>query len=234
MGTVAKLKALDLFCGAGGAAMGLHRAGFEVIGVDVAPQPRYPFRFVQMDWRDTFNYWQAGTFDFVWASPPCQRYCALKVMRNAREHPDFVDEVRERLRGFGLPYVIENVFGAPLNNPIVLCGSHFALQSNGFQLRRHRYFEASFSISSPGQCAHAPRTLGVYGQKVRDIAQEKRHYAKPEETRGQPVGVVLPQRWGKEAMGIDWMNMQELSEAIPPAYSEYIGRQFLKGMERAT
>ncbi|MGC2230600.1 MAG: hypothetical protein WBA09_03785, partial [Candidatus Acidiferrum sp.] len=166
-------------------------------------------------------------FDFVWASPPCQHYTALNTMTNRRPHPDLVGAVREKLKASGIPYAIENVFGAPLIFPTLLCGSFFGLESHGFQLRRHRYFETSFPMLNGHHCDHKEKTMGVYGQKVRDIAQEKRHYQKDKETRGAPIGVVLPQEWGREAMGIDWMNMQELSEAIPPAYSEYIARRFL-------
>jgi DNA (cytosine-5)-methyltransferase 1 len=217
-------RVLDLFCGAGGAAMGLHRAWpeAEIVGVDIKPQPRYPFTFVLGD-AMTFS---LEGFDFVWASPPCQHYCALKTMPNRREHPALIESVRDKLQK--IPHTIENVFGAPLLNAIQLCGSNFNLRSNGFQLRRHRYFESNFSVSTFPKCVHQEKTLGVYGAKVRNIAQEKRHYAKDKVTRGTPVGVVLPQRWGFEAMGIDWMNIKELSEAIPPAYSQYIAEQYSK------
>ena len=134
-------KALDLFCCAGGAAMGLHRAGFDVVGVDLKPQPRYPFTFHQAD----AMAFPLDGFDFVWASPPCQSYSALKVMKNAGDHPALVPEVRIKLDRSGIPYAIENVFGAPLlpGKTIMLCGTMFGLQSacgNG-ELRRHRYFE---------------------------------------------------------------------------------------------
>ena len=192
--------------------MGLHRAGFDVTGVDIKPQPRYPFTFIQAD---AMEYPLEG-YDFIWASPPCQAYCSLKTMPNRRDHPELVDLMRERLKEFPV-WVIENVFGAPLLNPLMLCGSHFNLQaSNGYQLRRHRYFESSFGLLNGQPCAHAARTVGVYGGKSRDIALEKRHYAQDKATRGEPVGVVLPKTVGFEAMGIDWMNMDELSEAIPP------------------
>jgi DNA (cytosine-5)-methyltransferase 1 len=169
-------------------------------------------------------------FDFIWASPPCQHYCALKTMLNRRQHPDLIAPVRVWLKKFGKPWVIENVFGAPLNSAAMLCGSHFNLTAYGYQLRRHRYFEASFLIVSPGVCKHADKTQGIYGAKVRDIALEKRHYAKPKATRGKPIGVVLPHKYGFEAMQIDWMNIRELSECIPPAYSEYVLRQYKKSL----
>jgi DNA (cytosine-5)-methyltransferase 1 len=218
------LRVLELFCGAGGAAMGLHRAWphAKIVGVDVRPQKRYPFTFIQADAMEI----SLAGYDFIWASPPCQFYCAMKTMRNRREHPDLVAPVRKKLIASGLPFVIENVFGAPLHHAIMLCGSMFKLWGGEFQLRRHRYFETNFHFLPPGRCHHARKTLGVYGSKVRDIAEEKRHYGKSKALRGKPQGVVLPQALGFEAMGIDWMKIEELSEAIPPAYSEYIAGQW--------
>lgn len=221
---------LDLFCGAGGAATGYYRAGFDVVGVDIKPQPRYPFGFIQGDALNPPVDLRA--FDAIHASPPCQAYSSLKVMHNAREHPDLVATVREQLKLAGKLYVIENVFGAPLRYPMMLCGSFFGLASHTFQLRCHRYFETSVAMMNGFHCRHSRKILGVYGAKVRNIAEEKRHYAKDAGTRGQPTGVVLPQQWGFEAMGIDWMTITEASEAIPPAYTEFIGKQLLKALER--
>lgn len=226
------MKMLDLFCGAGGCTKGYQMAGFYVRGVDIKPQPRYVGEeFVQADaieyLKGIIESGEVEEFDVIHASPPCQRYCALKTMKNAGQHPDLVGITREFLEQTGKPWVMENVFGAPLVNPLMLCGSFFDLSSHGFQLRRHRYFESSFFMLDGHQCRHTDETLGVYGAKVRNIAQEKRHYAKDKKTRGGPVGVVLPQAWGFEAMGIDWMKIDELSEAIPPAYTEYIGNQII-------
>ena len=222
------MKILDLFCCAGGASAGIHRAfpKAEIVGVDINPQPHYPFTFVQGSWNSV----SPEDFEFIWASPPCQHYCALKTMLNRRSHPDLVGPVRNWLKKSGKPWVIENVFGAPLKNATMLCGSHFNLTAYGYQLRRHRYFEASFPIESPGECKHTDKTQGIYGAKVRDIALEKKHYAKPKATRGKPIGVVLPHKYGFEAMQIDWMNIRELSECIPPAYSEYVLNQFKKSL----
>ena len=204
--------------------MGLHRAwpDAEIIGVDIEPQPHYPFNFVLSD----AMVYSLDGFDFIWASPPCQAYCALKTMPNSRVHAALIVPLRKRFSEVNTPWVIENVFGAPLLNPTMLCGSHFNLCADGFQLRRHRYFESNFLVENGHVCRHQSPTCGIYGGKVRDIAREKRHYSKPKESRGIPAGVVLPQRIGKQAMGIDWMSMKELSEAIPPAYSEYIARQW--------
>jgi DNA (cytosine-5)-methyltransferase 1 len=205
--------------------MGYHRAGFEVVGVDINPQKHYPFEF---HCADALTFSLAG-FDVIHASPPCQAYCAMKTMPNRREHPDLVAKTREMLKGLGLPYVIENVFGAPLVMPLMLCGSYFGLQSeDGYQLRRHRYFESNVWMMNGFHCNHSPKTIGVYGAKGRDIALEKRHYAKDKETRGKPDGVLLPKQSAFEAMGIDWMNMRELSLSIPPAYTEWIGRQLIQ------
>jgi DNA (cytosine-5)-methyltransferase 1 len=232
---MSKPRVLDLFCKAGGAAMGYHRAGWEVVGVDHEPQPNYPFEFHQddaMEWLQGGRPFLVGDqgFDAIHASPPCQAYSALKTMTNARKHPDLIAPVRDFLDAAGLPYVIENVFGAPLNAALMLCGSMFGLPG----LRRHRYFEMNWSLGELAPpCHHVGMTVGVYGAKVRNIAAEKKHYAKDKATRGKPVGVVLPHRVGFEAMGIDWMTIGELSEAIPPAYTEWIGRQLLKEVQVA-
>jgi DNA (cytosine-5)-methyltransferase 1 len=209
--------------------MGLHRAGFDVTGVDITPQPRFPFKFIQGNALQTDLY----GYDLIWASPPCQAYCALNTMPNLREHKKLIPAVRGMLDAWGGPYIIENVEGAKreLIDPVMLCGSMFQMESNGYQVRRHRYFESNVPLEAPMTCDHGPRTMGIYGAKVRDIAKEKRHYAQPKETRGKPEGVVLPQRWGFEAMGVEWMKINEASEAIPPAYSEFLGRQVLAALK---
>lgn len=157
----------------------------------------------------------------------------MKVMTNARDHPLLVPEMRHRLRCAGVPWVMENVVGAPLNDPIMLCGSMFGLRSSaGHSLRRHRLFECEprlFGLLPP--CSHTGPTIGVYGDKARDMALEKRHYAKPKATRGKPVGVVLEWHLAEEAMGADWMTRHELSESIPPAYTEFIGQQLRAHLE---
>lgn len=218
------MRVLDLYSCAGGATMGMIQAWPEahVTGVDIKWQPNYcGHDFIQGD-AIAIARRIGRQFDFIWASPPCQAYCALKTMTNRRSHPELIGPTRKLLNHLEVPWCMENVFGAPLLNPIMLCGSHFGLESNGFQLRRHRYFETSFPAMNGHVCKHADKTLGVYGAKVRNIAQEKRHYAQPKESRGFPEGVVLPQSWGFEAMEIEWMTIMEASEAIPPAYSRYI------------
>lgn len=205
------MRVLDLFCGAGGASMGLHRAwpDAEIVGVDIKPQPRYPFTFVQAD---AMEYTLEG-FDFIWASPPCQPFVSLRWMYNAIGHPNFVRATRCRLLKAGIPYAIENVPGAPLVAPILLCGTSFHLGSGDAELRRHRLFECSFHVLAPS-CQHRqrPRVIGVYGGHGRDRRRKVT-------TQDFPVSAR------REAMGIDWMTGAELSQAVPPAYSEFIVRQ---------
>jgi DNA (cytosine-5)-methyltransferase 1 len=212
---------LDLFSGAGGAGAGYARAGFEVVGVDLAPQPRYPFTFVQ---GDALEYLAAHghEFDAIHASPPCQRFSTLTAMHGAERvasHPDLVEPTRELLRALGRPYVIENVPGAPLVSPIMLCGSHFGLGAAGLYLRRHRIFEVGgFDFWPPASCLHRGFAIGVYGHaggmSVRDSNRK--------------FGTTADWR---EAMDIAWMTGEELAEAIPPAYTAWIGRALLATIE---
>lgn len=202
--------------------MGYHLAGFEVVGVDLAPQPDYPFELCQAD-ALTFP---LDGFDAIHASPPCQGHSTMKVMHNAREHVDLVPATRERLVTSGLPYVIENVPGAPLVDPVRLCGSSFGLGiagHGGRQLRRHRLFECSFFVFAQ-PCAHSGATIGIYG----DHARDRRRKAGVRDR-----GTDFPDReklsLGREAMGMEWVTRWKgLSQAIPPAYTEYIGRQLME------
>ncbi len=220
-------KALDLFCGAGGAAMGLWRAGFDVVGVDIEPQPRYPFLFIRADaLRPPFR---LEDFDLVWASPPCQAFTSMRFMWNRKVHPNLIPATRAMLKSAGMQYVIENVPGAPLEEAHVrLCGTMFGLGTlNGqAELRRHRLFETTFGVLSP-PCQHgAPLVVGVYGGHCRDrrrlgtvgvYGNVGGHNA-----REKAQKFLTAQR--REVMGIDWMTNSELSESIPPAYSQHIGR----------
>jgi DNA (cytosine-5)-methyltransferase 1 len=201
---------LDLFCGAGGVAMGLHRAGFDVVGVDLAPQPRYPFPFIQAD---ALSLYTSG-FDFIWASPPCQRFSDLGHRNgNADEWPDLIESTRALLKRSGALYTIENVERAPLINPVMLCGTMFP----GLRVLRHRLFEANFTIAQPPHGRHP---------KVHTFDKRKSHFGKTNEMTDfvQVTGggncTVSARR---DAMGIDWMQQKELNEAIPPAYAEHIG-----------
>lgn len=211
---------LDLFCGAGGAAVGYHRAGFDVIGVDINPQPNYPYEFHQADAPeflfDAYDKYDPFVYvDAIHASPPCQAYSPLRH-RTGEEYVDLVDATRSLLEATGLPYVIENVPGAPLRNPIVLCGSSFGLGANGRQLRRHRLFETNFPVMAM-PCNHHGQPIGVYG--TGGGGQMTRGYkGTPEEYR--------------EAMGIDWATRAEIAQAIPPAYTEFIGGFLLAEIRR--
>lgn len=215
------IKMLDLFCKAGGCSEGYKRAGFDVTGVDIEPQPHYPFRFIQAD-AMTFD---VAGYDVIHASPPCQRYSRMsavvrKDMRNS--YPDLLGPVRMKLQASGKPWIIENVPGAPMEHGIILCGSMF-----GLKVRRHRYFETSHLIFSPGPCRHTKEFYTIVGGNT--IKQR----SNPAYT-GLRCGVgsnlieSFPTRIGKDAMGIDWMNADELSQAIPPLYTEWIGKQFLQ------
>lgn len=211
------MRALDLFCCAGGVSMGLHRAGFDVVGVDIDPQPRYPFTFHQAD-ALTFP---LDGFDFIWASPPCQGYTAMRHAPGAVGAPLLVDAMRDRLEQSGLPWCIENVEGAAwaMRNPVTLCGSMFGLGAQGCQLRRHRLFETGggLTLDQPS-CAHDGRpVIGIYGGHARKRSKA----AGGRGTRDVWAGGHATA--AREALGIDWMTLGEMSEAIPPAFSEYIG-----------
>jgi DNA (cytosine-5)-methyltransferase 1 len=214
---------LDLFCGAGGAAVGYHRAGFDVVGVDIEPQPNYPFLFVQGDWHQMlWRLLHALPIKYIHASPPCQRYSDLARRNgNADNWPDLVDEVRNQIYAF--PYVIENVEGAPLVNPTTLCGTMFP----GLRVLRHRLFESNVPLATP---AHGKHPLVFTHDK------RKSHYGKLDQDTSfvQVTGGGNATVANKaSAMGIDWMTGAELNEAIPPAYTEFIGRQLLEQLERA-
>ncbi len=206
---MAKPKLLDLFCCQGGASEGYHRAGFGVTGIDKDPQPRYPWphRFYQRDALD-FLHRHGKRFDAIHASPPCQLYTNAQRIQN-NEHPDLLGPVRDLLLDLGKPFVIENVPGAPLRDPIELCGAMFDLKTY-----RHRLFESNVDISAPDHPDHVARTTKM-GRPPKD--GEFMHV----------VGNFSGVKRAREAMGIDWMTRDGLRESIPPAYTEHIGRQLL-------
>lgn len=147
---ILKPRLLDLFCCAGGAAMGYHRAGFDVIGVDIEKRPRYPFPMLRCDVLD-MDYRFLRTFDAIHASPPCQAHSDLaKRNKNADKWPKLIPPTRKMLREAGVPYIIENVEGAPLIDPVVLCGTMFP----GLRVLRHRLFECSFPVQAPPHGKH--------------------------------------------------------------------------------
>lgn len=208
-----KPRALDLFCGAGGMTRGLQLAGWHVTGVDLASQPNYV--------GDVFHQADALTFpldgfDAVFASPPCQAYTSLRILgKTAGDGAlDLLGPVRNRLRASGLPYVIENVEGArsQMCHPVRYCGSSF-----GLEVRRHRLFESNVPLVPPA-CRHhtQARAVAVYGDH-------------PQQTDRSPWRAETLHH-GQIAMGIDWMTWRELTQAIPPAYAEHIGRQMLAAL----
>jgi DNA (cytosine-5)-methyltransferase 1 len=205
--------------------------------VDIKPQPRYPFEFHQAD-ALTFP---INGFDMVHASPPCQAYTSLKSMWNRREHLDLVSAIREKTKASELPYVIENVPGAPLVAPVILCGSMFKLGCEGAELRRHRLFESSLRISFPCDCNHGwsgdnSATIGVFGHAGGCSSRQTYcvigvYGGHGRDRRRRKNGQHFPTSAMRTAMGIDWMTGTELSQAIPPAYTEYIGRQLMDALK---
>ena len=230
-----KPRLLDLFCGAGGASVGYSRAGFEVVGVDIKPQPNYPFEFhrcdallylAEMNDYDTRGGTGIRSFDAIHASPPCQRFARISAVHGrAHEHEDLVASTRSLLQDTGLPYVIENVMEAPLQDATLLCGAAFGLGATGTKdgkwrpLRRHRLFEASFFLQSMGCACDGTEAVGVYG------GGGPQH--KTVRNGGVNRGYMGDRRERQQAMGIDWMDTRELSQAIPPAYTEFICEQLM-------
>jgi DNA (cytosine-5)-methyltransferase 1 len=206
------MKLLDLYCGVGGASVGYHQAGFEVYGVDLKHGKRYPYTYLRADVLDVLRDEEyINQFDVIHASPPCQTHSITQHLRNAQGKTtsklDLIPETRAALIASGKPYIIENVPGSPLINPIQLCGSSF-----GLKVRRHRLFESNLSLIG-SECLHKEqgRPVGVYGSLRDDIP----HGGKTADSIDQ----------AREAMGISWAIWSELVEAIPPLYTSYLGNQ---------
>jgi DNA (cytosine-5)-methyltransferase 1 len=210
------MKLLDLFCGAGGAAMGYYRAGFAVLGVDHLPQKHFPFEFHQAD---AFQYLRdhGHEFDVIHASPPCQAYTACKTMHTMRKkrYPAMIPELRTLLMNHRA-WVMENVYGAPLRNPVMLCGLSF-----GLRLFRHRYFESPLLCLSLPHIKHS-NVIGKDGFVCMVGHGDSGRSRIPADHR-------TVRAW-QRASDIDWMNRNELSQAIPPAYTEWIGKQIRKNL----
>ena len=209
-----KPRLLDLFCKAGGGSVGYYLAGFEVVGVDIKKQKRYPYEFIQKDALEVFeNKDFLASFDVIAASPPCQTHSSTKHLRNAQgkgtDKVDLIPQTRKALVASGKPYIIENVPGAPLIDPVQCCGSSW-----GLKVRRHRLFESNVKLVG-SICKHKEqgRPVGVYGS-MRDEIPGGGHTAKTIEQ-------------AREAMGIDWMIWGELVEAIPPMYTWFLGTQVM-------
>ena len=223
---MAAMRLLDLFCGEGGAGAGYAEAGFEVVGVDIARRTatRYPYRHHRAD---ALEYAAAhgAEYDAIHASPPCKVHTALAVLNPddlgsmlfpMATHTDLVAATREVLVSIGRPWIIENVPGAPLVDPVLLCGYMFDLEAeceDGLRrhLRRHRLFESNVPLTAPPHPPHRGKTIGVYGHGAR---------------RWSPTGAYQGNvAEAKQALGIPWMSRDGLSQSIPPAYTAHLGRQ---------
>jgi DNA (cytosine-5)-methyltransferase 1 len=208
---------LDTFCKAGGCTKGYQRAGFYVVGVDIEPQPNYcGDEFYQADAIE-FIEKRGKEFDVIHASPPCQGYSSMRYVntRSPIDHPLLIDPVRNALLQTRKPYVIENVVGAPLQHPLLLCGSVF-----GLKVRRHRLFEMNFFMLKPN-CQHKPGEVAVYGDHPEDA------YVSGKRAKPGYVRRAENLEAAHAAMGIDWMTWREITQAIPPAYTEFIGNQLM-------
>jgi len=209
------MKLLDLFCGVGGASVGYFQAGFEVHGVDLKHGKRYPFTYLRADVLDVLKDKEfIQQFDVIHASPPCQTHSITQHLRNAQgkttSKVDLIPQTRAALIASGKPYIIENVVGSPLIDPIQLCGSSF-----GLHVRRHRLFESNMKLQS-SKCNHKAqgRPVGVYGSLNDEIPNG-----------GKTAKTISEARI---AMGIDWAIWTELVEAIPPAFTKYLGQQLIR------
>lgn len=201
--------------------MGYHLAGFEVVGVDIEPQPHYPFEFIQADALG-FIARHGKEFDVIHASPPCQAYSVTAPLSNGN-HPDLVESTRQVLLSTGKPYIIENVPGAPLINPVMLCGTMF-----GLRVIRHRLFETSPVIwFPPAQCQHIGRVAPVFGGNLKRCGVLGRSRLDDFEYISV-AGKSFIKSDAQLAMGIDWMTSAEMAQAIPPAYTKWLGERLLE------
>lgn len=207
---------LDLFCGAGVAAMGYYQAGFDVTGVDIRLQPRYPFAFVQADALEYVRL-HGHEYDAIHASPPCQGYSRMRHLPwlVGREWPRLIPEARRLLTVVGVPWVIENVEDAPMLSGVVLCGTMF-----GLKVYRHRRFESSTMMLQPAHLRHEQ----IIGGRMFNSR------SKPSAGGFVCIPDKAPPAIGAEALGIDWMSRVELAQAIPPAYTRFIGSQLLAAL----
>ncbi len=224
------LKILDLYCKAGGASAGYARAGFEVVGVDIEDQPNYPYKFIKMDAIEFLKTQDISEYDAIHASPPCQAHTRAKHLSAARnggkyrDHKDLIQATRELLQKSGKPYVIENVVGAPLIKPIALNGTQF----KNIYTQRRRMFESNIELKEPDRPyikKKTPTAGNGFGQDgFISICGSGG-------VRGMNAKQIILY-WGFALGGIDWMTRAELAEAIPPVYTEFIGKQIIDYIKR--
>jgi DNA (cytosine-5)-methyltransferase 1 len=240
-----KFRCLDLFCCLGGASMGYHRAGFDVVGIDLFgdgyTQKRYPFQSIKMDWLEALERYGESA-DFIHASPPCQRYSITNASRR-HDYPDLVGPVREALNALGKPWVMENVLRAPLLDPkIELCGCMFnltAIDTDGTKLHlwRPRQFESNVVLEQPrpGRRIMRYSTIAAHSEEYHDYAWVAGSYGGARrnrlEARNERKGGYVPSKAvQQQLMGIDWMPEKAMHQALPPVYTEFVGRQILAGL----
>jgi len=209
------MRLLDLYCCGGGAGFGYELAGFEVVGVDILPQPKHRGEFVQAD---AIEYLESHgrEFDFIHASPPCQAYsmASMQFRIDGKEYPDLVEATRAALVRTGVPYVIENVPGSPLIDPIELCGAMF-----GMRTYRHRLFESNIEIYAPAHPPHSAKNTKMGRAPIDgEFIQYVGHFSGVKEVQ--------------EMTGLHWLGQKELAQSIPPQYTEFIGRQVLEHLKR--
>lgn len=204
--------------------MGYHRAGFDVIGMDISAQPNYPFAYHLGDSLEWLAEGYAGDFDAIHASPPCQAYTAYRRNGNVGAYPDLIGLTRDLLDTIGLPYVIENVTGSPLRDPVMVCGTMF---DPPMEIQRHRLFETNWPLAPPmWPCRHILNGKGRYpGGRSKERTGSNRGLCR----RTIEIGTWdIPLDVQQQAMGMDWSTLEELSEAIPPAYMEFIGHKLMQ------
>jgi DNA (cytosine-5)-methyltransferase 1 len=228
-----KLKLLDLYCKAGGCSAGYARAGFEVVGVDINPQPNYPFKFIKANALDVLkDHDFINQFDAIAASPPCQHHSKVRTLSEARngghygEHLDLIPETRELLMATGKPYIIENVAGAPLLNPVRLFGSQF----KNLYTQRERWFESNMLLREPAEPRKKMKTPSAGNGFGEDGSISIVGSGGVKGMNSKQIALY----WGFAMGGIDWMTRAELAEAIPPAYTEFLGKQLKEYLQKAT
>lgn len=220
---------LDVACKAGGCSAGYHMAGFVISGVDIEPQPNYPFEFWQGDFRKIRTAWVKKNFQAIHLSPPCQIHSVMSATSIIRGSSpvDLIPDARALAAETGLPYIIENVVGAPLDDAVMLCGSSF-----GLRVRRHRKFETNFPLPAPPSCNHWWQDdLKVYPRNVADGKGGRTiRYTGCMPVFGDSNNLKDGGDWfeASVAMGINWMNRKELAQAIPPVYTYWVGRHLME------